>query len=224
MKKFLVLGFGAAATLLAGFAMINFAQVVDKSLDVRVQAFLDKMRHGWYDMNVSERDGKVLYDLVLKNGYTRGLEIGTSTGHSGTWIAWALSKTNGKLITIDIDEERHAQAVAHFKESGLIDFVDARLADAHDLVEKLTGPFDFVFIDADKEWYTNYAKAVIPKVVEGGCIAAHNVSGPSRGRFRGGYGGGTAEYYDYMKSLTNFETNIHSESLGDLAVSYKKGK
>ena len=224
MKKFLVLGFGAAATLLAGFAMINLAQVVDKSLDVRVQAFLDKMRHGWYDMNVSERDGKVLFDLVLKNGYTRGLEIGTSTGHSGTWIAWALSKTNGKLITIDIDEERHAQAVAHFKESGLIDFVDARLADAHDLVEKLTGPFDFVFIDADKEWYTNYAKAVIPKVVEGGCIAAHNVSGPSRGRFRGGYGGGTAEYYDYMKSLTNFETNIHSESLGDLAVSYKKGK
>ncbi len=224
MKKFLVLGFGAAATLMAGFAMINLAQVVDKSLDGRVQAFLDKMRHGWYDMNVSERDGKVLFDLVLKNGYTRGLEIGTSTGHSGTWIAWALSKTNGKLITIDIDEERHAQAVAHFKESGLIDFVDARLADAHDLVEKLTGPFDFVFIDADKEWYTNYAKAVIPKVVEGGCIAAHNVSGPSRGRFRGGYGGGTAEYFDYMKGLANFETSIHPESLGDLAVSYKKGK
>ena len=43
-------------------------------------------------------------------------------------------------------------------------FIDARLADAHELVPKLEGPFDFVFIDADKEWYTNYVKAVIPKL------------------------------------------------------------
>ena len=49
-------------------------------------------------------------------------------------------------------------------------------ADAHDLVPKLEGPFDFVFIDADKEWYTNYAKAVLPKLTVGGLLTAHNVS------------------------------------------------
>jgi caffeoyl-CoA O-methyltransferase len=224
MKKIWILGCGAAFCLLAGLGAISLAQSADTALDAKVRAFLDKMRYGWHDMNVSDTDGKVLYDIILKNGYTRALEIGTSTGHSGTWIAWALSKTNGKLTTIDIDADRYAQAVSHFKESGLSDRIDARLADAHVLVEQLAGPFDFVFIDADKEWYTNYAKAVIPKVADGGCVAAHNVSGPSRGRFRGGYGGGTAEYYDYMKSLADYDTSIHPQSLGDLAVSYKKTK
>ena len=47
-------------------------------------------------------DGPVLYDLIIKNTYTRALELGTSTGHSSIWFAWALSKTGGKLITIEL--------------------------------------------------------------------------------------------------------------------------
>ncbi len=105
--------------------------------------------------------------LVVK----QALEIGTSTGHSGIWTAWALSKTGGKLITIDIDEGRHREAVANFKEAGVDRFIDARLADAHDLVPKLAGPFDFVFIDADKNWTLNYFKALLPKLASGGCFA-----------------------------------------------------
>ena len=171
-------------------------------------------------MNVSEGDGKLLYDIILKNRYKRALEIGTSTGHSGIWMAWALSKTGGKLVTIEIDEERHREAVANFKEAGLSQYADARLGDAHRLVHELTGPFDFVFIDADKEWYTNYAKALIPKLDAGGCIAAHNVSQP-RARFWG-RGGGTAEYYEYMTSREDFETTVLTESWAGLAVSYKK--
>ena len=123
-----------------------------KALDERVTGFLERNRFGFRDMNVPEADGRALYDIVLKNGYKRALEIGTSTGHSGVWTAWALAKTGGRLITIDIDESRFRQALANFKQAGLDGYIDARLADAHDLVPRLEGPFDFVFIDADKEW------------------------------------------------------------------------
>ena len=205
------------------FSLTCFAQVSDKEkvLDAKVKTFLDKMRYSWADMNVPESDGKLLYDVILKNNFKKALELGTSTGHSGIWIAWALSKTGGKLITVEIDEERHQQAVANFREAGLNEYVDARLADAHPLVNELPGPFDFIFIDADKDWYTNYAKALIPKLEAGGCITAHNVSEPRAGRW-GGYGrGGGSGYYEYMKSLSEFETSMLA-ARSSLAVSYKK--
>jgi predicted O-methyltransferase YrrM len=81
-------------------------------------------------------------------------------------------------------------------------FIDARLADAHDLVPKLEGPFDFVFIDADKEWYTNYAKAVLPKLTVGGLMTAHNVSQ---------YGGRrqmTGDYSEWARSQPNLDTSF----------------
>jgi predicted O-methyltransferase YrrM len=67
-------------------------------------------------MNIPARDGQLLYDLIIKGNYKSALEIGTSTGHSGIWIAWALSKTGGKLITIEIDPDRHREALRNFRE------------------------------------------------------------------------------------------------------------
>jgi len=192
-----------------------------QSLDERVRKFLDTHRYSWRDMNVPEADGKVLYDLIIKNKYKKALEIGTSTGHSAIWIAWALSKTGGKLITIEIDEGRYKQALANFKEAGLSLYIEAKLADAHQLVKELAGPFDFVFIDADKDWYVNYARALIPKIEAGGCMTAHNVYQSRRGGFRR-YGGGGGDYYEFMTNQPDFETSIHPESRGGLAVSYKK--
>lgn len=190
--------------------------------DARVKSFLAKMRYQWRDMNVPEQDGKLLFDLVLKNRFKKALEIGTSTGHSSIWIAWALRKTGGKLITVEIDPGRHREALANFREAGVSDLIDARLADAHTLVPELPGPFDFVFIDADKDWYTNYAKAVIPKLEAGGCIAAHNVYVSGRGPWGGSRRGGTAEYYDYMRSLPDFESSLLQDSPAGLAVSCRK--
>jgi predicted O-methyltransferase YrrM len=145
-------------------------------LDEKVKRFLSENSRQWYDMNVPSADGQLLYDIIIKNKYRSALEIGTSTGHSGIWIAWALSRTGGKLITIDIDEGRHKRALENFKEAGLSEYIDARLADAHKLVKELKGPFDFVFSDADKDWYKNYFIDVEPKLVTGGCFTAHNVS------------------------------------------------
>src|SRR5262249_13935450 len=70
------------------------------ALDARAQQFLDRKRNQWHDLNVPYEDGRVLHDLIVSKGLKRGLEIGTSTGHSGVWIAWAMSRTGGRLITI----------------------------------------------------------------------------------------------------------------------------
>ena len=183
------------------------------SLDKKVRAFLDARTRQWHDMNVPSSDGKLLYDIIIKNGYTKALEIGTSTGHSTIWIAWALSKTGGKLITIEIDEARHNKAVENLKEAGLFEYVDARLADAHTLVKELQGPFDFVFSDADKDWYINYFKDLSPKLISGACFTAHNV------RPQGGMRG-TREYLNFVREIEGYETTVDNTG-GGLAISYK---
>ena len=186
-----------------------------QSLDEKVKAFLDSRRGQWRDLNVPANDGRILYDLVVKGHYRRALEIGTSTGHSGIWIAWALSKTGGKLITVEIDQGRHREAVANFAAAGLSDYIDARLADAHELVPALKGPFDFVFCDADKDWYKKYLIAVLPKLEVGGCFAAHNVA-EGRGAW------GTGEFLEYVRTLPVMETSFAPGSSAGISISYKK--
>jgi len=182
-------------------------------LDARVRSFLESHAGEWHDMNVPESDGKLLYDLVVKNGYRSALEVGTSTGRSSIWIAWALSKTGGKLVTIEIDASRQRKALENFREAGLSDYIDARLGDAHDLVLELPGPFDFVFNDADKDWYKNYFVAVSPKLKPGGCFVAHNASMRDRG---------IREFLEYVKGLPSFKTTIDTSSRSGVSVSCKQ--
>lgn len=185
-------------------------------LDKKVETFLKSKKNSWHDLNVPASDGELLYDIILKNGYTKGLEIGTSTGHSTIWIAWAFSKTGGKLITIEIDPDRHKEALANFKEAGLSDYIDARLANAHELVSELPGPFDFVFSDADKRWYTNYFIDVDLKLTSGGCFTAHNISSQGRRGISG-----TTEFLEYVLTLSNYSTTVDNSG-GGLSISYKK--
>jgi caffeoyl-CoA O-methyltransferase len=184
------------------------------ALDAKVKKFLSDNSGKWHDLNIPAVDGQLLYNLIIKGNYKSALEIGTSTGHSGIWIAWALSKTGGKLITIDIDKGRHNTAVENFKKAGLSDYIDARLADAHTLVKELKGPFDFVFSDADKYWYKNYFIDVDPKLVVGGCFTAHNISPPGRGY------DGQKVFLDYVMSLKNYETTVNTAG-GGVSISYK---
>jgi len=195
------------------FSTVGYSQQIQETpeIDQKVRQFLDQHEGQWHNMNVPAADGKLLYDLIIENGYTRALEIGTSTGHSAIWIAWALSKTGGKLITIEINEGRYREALKNFKEAGLSEYVDARLADAHELVPELEGPFDFVFCDADKSWYTNYFKAVAPKMEVGGCYTAHNTSMY-----------GVQAFLEYVKKQPNFETTIKHASRSGMSVSYKR--
>jgi len=186
------------------------------TLDEKVKKFLSDHARDWYDMNIPASDGKLLYSLIIKGNYKSALEIGTSTGHSGIWIAWALSKTGGKLITIDIDPGRLSKAIENFKKAGLSEYIDVRLADAHQLVKELKGPFDFVFSDADKDWYKNYFIDIDPKLIAGGCFTAHNVFQPGRG-----YGRGQSEFLEYVSSLKNYETTVNTTG-GGVSISYKR--
>jgi predicted O-methyltransferase YrrM len=202
---------------LAGAAPV-LAQTVGRSesLDARVQRFLSGARNQWRDWNVPYEDGKVLYSLVVERKFTRVLEIGTSTGHSAIWIAWALSKTGGKLITIEIDKARHDRAVQNFQKAGVAPYIDARLGDAHQLVKTLEGPFDFVFSDADKDWYTQYFKDLDPKLVVGGCYTAHNV-------LKNG-GEGVEKFLGYVRGLPNYRTSIDRTSNEGISISCKVAK
>ncbi len=211
-----------------------------EDIDARVRQFLDSRRWSWGSWgggSVPEVDGQALYNIIVEHGYKRALEIGTGIGHSGIWIAWALSQTGGRLITIEIDKYNYEQALKNFREVGLAKYIDARLGDAHKLVPELPGPFDFVFCDADKDWYKNYLDAVLPKLTIGGCFAAHNVAdfgstGGFGGRFgrsfRGGFGRGFGagpwgyDFLEYARSIPNLETKVLDlRGSHGLSVSYK---
>ena len=183
-----------------------------KELDAKVEAFLKNHKRDWHDMNVPYEDGHVLHDLIVSHGYTSALEIGTSTGHSTIWLAWAMSKTGGKVTTIELNERRHKQALKNIEEAGLSAFVDARLGNAHDLVKELPGPFDFVFSDADKNWYKQYFLDVHPKIKSGGCFATHNVTD----------GQADDDFLRYVQNHKDYSTTIDRSSRAGIMISYKK--
>ena len=102
------------------------------------------------------------------------LEIGTYTGYSALCMAEGLA-TDGKLITLDKNEELEAMVRGYISEAGLEAQIDYRLGDAMALIPEIDGPYDLVFIDADKINYYNYFKLVVDKVRPGGFIIADNV-------------------------------------------------
>jgi predicted O-methyltransferase YrrM len=136
--------------------------------------------HGLPPITVKADEGRFLQFLVCVSGARRALEIGTLGGYSGTWIARGLAP-GGRLITLEQDPERATLARAHFELAGLSRQVEVRVGDAHSLLPGLESlsPFDFVFIDAEKEGYPAYLDWTVNHLRPGGVLAAHNA-------FRGG--------------------------------------
>jgi caffeoyl-CoA O-methyltransferase len=118
--------------------------------------------------------GRVLSMLSHMVRPERILEIGTYTGYSAICLAEGLSE-NGKIITIDINEELETMARRYFKESDMDSKIDYKIGNAMDIIPELTETFDMVFIDADKDNYSNYYDLVFEKVKKGGFIIADNV-------------------------------------------------
>jgi caffeoyl-CoA O-methyltransferase len=101
------------------------------------------------------------------------LEIGTFTGYSAICLAQGL-QDGGKLITLECNPEMEDFTRPYFEEAGLNYKIEMIIGDAKQIIGNLEGPFDLVFIDADKESYINYFKLVFPKVSPGGFILADN--------------------------------------------------
>jgi caffeoyl-CoA O-methyltransferase len=215
MKKLISSALTLSLLVVFLFTTTVYAQypTPENDLDRKATAFLKEQANHWRDMNVPVSDGRILYDLVLNGKYKKAVEIGTSTGHSAIWIAWALSKTGGKLITIEIDKKRYVEALANFKKAGVSDYIDARLGDAHELVPALEGTYDFVFCDADKWWYKNYFIAMETKMIKGGCFIAHNTNMRSSD---------IREFLDYAQNHKGFTTTFDKSSRSGMSISCKK--
>jgi caffeoyl-CoA O-methyltransferase len=125
-------------------------------------------------MMVGPLEGQFLGWLVRLSGARRILEIGTFTGYSSISMAAALPP-DGRVVTCDVDEEATAIARRYMDESGHGDKIEIRLGPALQTLETLDGPFDLVFIDADKPNYRNYYEAALPLLAEGGLLVADNV-------------------------------------------------
>lgn len=101
------------------------------------------------------------------------LEIGTFTGYSAICLSKGLQK-NGKLITIEIDDELEIFASKYFKKAGIQNRIIQKIGSAIEIIPTLNDQFDLVFIDADKREYSAYYNLVFNKVNVGGCIIADN--------------------------------------------------
>ncbi len=187
------------------------------TLEETAFAFLKKNRSKWTDWNVPYEDGQELYNLIVINNYKSALEIGTSTGHSTIWLALAMAKTGGKVITLEIDERRHKQALRNFAEAGVSHLIDARYGDALEIIPNLKSNFDFVFSDATSaksanEGYTDFFKSVESRLIVGASYTMHNVTD--------GYGD-DGRFFHYLEKLGNYNTHIIKSSSAGISVSRK---
>ena len=137
----------------------------------------DSRRGGLPEINVSPNQGRLLRLLVEISGVRRILEIGTLGGYSAIHLARGLLE-DGELISLEIDEHHADVACNNIERAGLSDKVEVRVGDAHELltglIENDEGPFDLIFIDADKEGYPDYLDASMRLVRPGSLIIGDN--------------------------------------------------
>jgi predicted O-methyltransferase YrrM len=125
--------------------------------------------------NVERETGQWLRLVALAMGARSILEIGSSNGVSTLWLASAARETGGNVTGTELLPERAALANANLAAAGLGDAARVIAGDARAIVESLPGPFDLVFIDAEKEDYIGHFAAVVGKVRPNGAILADNV-------------------------------------------------
>jgi caffeoyl-CoA O-methyltransferase len=124
-------------------------------------------------MMVGQLEGHLLGEIVRISGARRILELGTFTGYSSISMALALPP-GGRVITCDVDEGTNAIARRYATEAGVLDRIEYRVAPALETVAGLDGPFDIVFIDADKANYVNYYEATLPLLADDGVMLVDN--------------------------------------------------
>ena len=129
-------------------------------------------------------DTGIFFSVLLKAIKARRiLEVGTSVGFSTLWFADAMGKNHSKrIITIEMNPQKVERALKNFKEAGVDKIIEIKQGIALDLLRKLKGKFDFVFLDADKENIIRYFDIVLPMVRIGGIIAADNMLYPDHFR------------------------------------------
>jgi len=181
----------------------------------RLRKLLEDMdAKGHRHWSVPRKDGEFLQFLVKAIRAKSVLEIGTSHGFSAIWMGLALEETDGRLTTLEIDRTRHDLARRHVTEAGLAERVTLIHGDAHARVITLTGPFDFVFLDADKEGQVDYFHKLYPRMLApGGILAVHNAIRQAAAM---------RNYLDLVRTHPDFDTVTVSATMDDgFCLSYR---
>lgn len=195
-------------------ACVMAALGAEPKSDGEIEAHLETMRApGKGYNNIEPAEGAYLRGLVRRLKAKRVLEIGTSTGYSGIWMAMGLRETGGKLITIENNASRRATALANFAATGLDGFIESRLGDAVQEVPKVDGPLDLVFQDAVQHDNLLYYMVVLPKMRRGGAIVAHNVKSHPENM---------VDFLRQIRSDPAVKTEIVSPGWQGFSVSYVK--
>lgn len=160
-----------------GFSYQQYSPVPINEEEKHILSVLEDMNRNQSGgmMNVPTVDGRILRLLTEAKNAKNVVEIGTSNGYSGIWFCLALRTTGGKLTTHEINEGRASLARENFKRAGVDNLVTLVMGDAHETVTRLKEPIDILFIDADKEGYTDYLNKLLPLVRPGGLILSHNI-------------------------------------------------
>ena len=148
--------------------------VMDK-ITSNVMEGLEKTQKDFW--NIPRQTGVMVNMFIKMMDAKSVLEIGTSNGYSGLWIAKALKETGGHLTTIEFYEKRQSIAIENFKTCGVFDIITPIQGSACDILERFDEgvKFDFVFIDANKREYVKYFNLVKPHLTPKAFIAADNI-------------------------------------------------
>jgi predicted O-methyltransferase YrrM len=162
-------------------------------------------------LNLEPASAQLLSILVRASSVARALEIGTSNAYSTIWLAWSLAPAGGRIISIDRNPDKHALARENLRRAALLDRVELRTGDATEIVRQLPGPFDLVFLDADRRKFPEHMQVLMPKLSDKVLLVADNVlSHPEE----------IAEYLKLVSSLADFQHTIVPVGKG-LSVAYR---
>jgi predicted O-methyltransferase YrrM len=162
-------------------------------------------------LNLEPASAQLLSILVRASGVTRAIEIGTSNAYSTIWLAWSLAPAGGRIISIDRNPDKHALARENLTRAKLLDRVELRTGDATEIARGLTGPFDLVFLDADRRKFPEQIQILLPKLADKTLVIADNVlSHPEE----------IAEYLKLVSSLAEFQHTTVPVGKG-LSIAYR---
>ena len=184
-----------------------------KMTDEQRDQFLKDFRRS--GLNSTPGDAMTLRILIQAGQFKNGVEVGTATGFGAMHMGIAFERTGGKLVSVDIDPKMVQEARANLQKLGLDKIVTVIEGDALKVLPGLEGTFDFVFIDALKEDYLKYFKALEPKLKKGAVVVADNVIRSQRAM---------QDFLDYMEKNPAFEgvtLRASMEKNDGMAIYYK---
>jgi len=162
-------------------------------------------------LNLEPASAQLLSILVRASEVKRAIEIGTSNAYSTIWLAWSLAPAGGRILSIDRNPDKHVLARENLRRANLLDRVELRTGDAAEILRQLAGPFDLLFLDADRRSFPEQFQILLPKLAPKALVVADNVlSHPEE----------IAEYLKLISGLADFQHTIVPVGKG-LSIAYR---